>query len=210
MKTIIKNGRKFTLSNGKKYHYNSSLRKHLHRYVWEQHNGEIPKGYEIHHVDFNTLNNDIENLQMVTIKEHKEIHRNNISQERLEFMRNNLIENARPKASEWHGSSNGLEWHKKHYKEHKENFHKKDNLICKCCGKEFYGIVRNENRFCSNKCKSKFRRDNGLDNIKRICITCGKEFEINKYSKTVNCSKSCSSTMKWNIRKLKDSPTLQE
>ena len=51
---------------------------------------------------------------------------------------------------------------------------------------------------------------NGLDNITRKCVTCGKEFSTNKYKKTINCSKSCSSKMKWENRKLKDSPNLQE
>lgn len=210
MKTIIEDGRRFTLSGDKKYHYNSSLRKHLHQYIWEKHNGDVPKGYEIHHIDFDTTNNDISNLIMLTIKEHKEIHRNNISQERLEFLRSNLSENARPKASEWHKSANGVKWHKEHYETMKNKLHKKEIMTCECCNKAFEGVANGSNRFCSNKCKSKFRRDNGLDNIKRVCVTCGKEFEINKYSKTINCSRSCSSKMKWNNRKLKDSPNLQE
>ena len=42
------------LVNGKRY-----LK---HRYVWEQHNGKIPDGYEVHHRDLNTHNNDIFNL----------------------------------------------------------------------------------------------------------------------------------------------------
>lgn len=210
MKTITMDGRKFTLSKGKKYHYNSNLRKHLHQYVWEKHNGEIPKGYEIHHIDFNTMNNDINNLVMLTIKEHKQIHRDSLTKERLEFLRENLDKNVRPKASEWHKSKEGSEWHKKHYEENKEKLHRKEILVCDCCGSKFEGIPREGNRFCSNKCKSKYRRENGLDNVKRVCITCGKEFEMNKYSKTVNCSRKCSSIMKWNNRKLKDSPTLQE
>ena len=68
--TIIMDGFKFTLVNGKKYHYNSTLRKYLHQYVWEKENGAIPEGYEIHHIDRNTTNNNIENLQLVTKEEH--------------------------------------------------------------------------------------------------------------------------------------------
>ena len=102
-------GRRFTLSEGKNYHYNSSLRKHLHQYVWEKEHGPIPKGYEIHHIDGNTMNNDITNLMMVTIKEHKEIHANNITEERMDYLRKNLDKNARPKAIEWHKSEKGSE-----------------------------------------------------------------------------------------------------
>jgi hypothetical protein len=49
------------------------------RRVWITHNGPIPKdslGYpcEIHHIDGNRMNNDIDNLVCLTIHEHYEIH----------------------------------------------------------------------------------------------------------------------------------------
>lgn len=183
MKTIIIDGRRFTLSAGKNYHYNSSLRKHLHQYIWEKENGPIPKGYEIHHIDGNTMNNDITNLMMVTIQEHKEIHSNNMSEERIDYLRKNLNENARPKAIEWHKSKEGSKWHKKHYETTKVKLHAKHEFKCECCGEVFESVNNGINRFCSNKCKSKFRRMNGLDNVTRICVTCGKEFSTNKYKK---------------------------
>ena len=51
----------------------------LHRKVYEQHFGPIPKesdgrSYEIHHIDGNPENNDITNLISVTLKEHYDIH----------------------------------------------------------------------------------------------------------------------------------------
>jgi len=45
-----------------------------HRRVWERHYGPIPRGYEIHHIDGNRKNNDLENLKLVTIQEHYDIH----------------------------------------------------------------------------------------------------------------------------------------
>jgi general stress protein YciG len=46
-----------------------------YRKVWERyHNRKIPAGYEIHHIDGNYSNNNIENLQLVTIEEHLRIH----------------------------------------------------------------------------------------------------------------------------------------
>ena len=59
MKTIIIDGFKFTMTGGKKYHYNSALRKHLHQYIWEKENGSIPEGHEIHHIDMDTTNNKV-------------------------------------------------------------------------------------------------------------------------------------------------------
>jgi hypothetical protein len=37
-----------------------------HRIVWEQHNGPIPKGMHIHHIDGVKTNNNIDNLSLVT------------------------------------------------------------------------------------------------------------------------------------------------
>ncbi len=46
-----------------------------HRYVWEKHNGQIPKGYQIHHIDEDKLNNKIENLQLMKNSEHQKLHK---------------------------------------------------------------------------------------------------------------------------------------
>jgi len=50
--------------------------------IWKQHFGVIPKdefgrSYEIHHIDGNPNNNNIDNLKAVSIHEHYEIHRDN-------------------------------------------------------------------------------------------------------------------------------------
>jgi hypothetical protein len=52
-----------------------------HRLVWENHNGKIPKGYFIHHKDGNKLNNDINNLEILTPMEHKRKHRLGMKQD---------------------------------------------------------------------------------------------------------------------------------
>lgn len=47
----------------------------FHRWAWEQHHGKtIPPGYHIHHVNEDTLDNRIENLQLVDPLTHKRIH----------------------------------------------------------------------------------------------------------------------------------------
>ncbi len=45
-----------------------------HRWDWEQQNGAIPAGYDIHHINGNRLDNRLENLQLVSKLEHKRIH----------------------------------------------------------------------------------------------------------------------------------------
>ena len=47
---------------------------YLHRHIWEEKFGEIPKGFIIHHKDGNTKNNLIENLQIMTQSEHLKLH----------------------------------------------------------------------------------------------------------------------------------------
>lgn len=50
-----------------------------YRKMWEEVNGPIPRddngfAYEIHHVDGDRTNNNIDNLKLVSIKEHLDIH----------------------------------------------------------------------------------------------------------------------------------------
>lgn len=50
-------------------------RSHLeHRWLWEQENGPIPEGFQIHHKDGDGFNNDLSNLELVSTREHGEIH----------------------------------------------------------------------------------------------------------------------------------------
>lgn len=218
-KTIKIDGRSFTLCEGKRYHYNTRLRKTLHQYLWEKENGPLPKGWEIHHKDLDTTNNDLSNLEAMPAEEHKAIHRelNKNNKVWLENKRKNLEKNARPKANEWHGSEAGREWHRKHYEEMKDKLHQTITITCECCGKECEVGLSTTNRFCSNKCKSKWRRDNGLDDEERVCGYCGKTYICNKYSKTRACSRSCGCKLGRKLarelrekNKQKDSPNLQE
>jgi len=45
-----------------------------HRYNWIKHNGVIPKGYEIHHKNWNRYDNRIENLSLMSTNKHGRLH----------------------------------------------------------------------------------------------------------------------------------------
>lgn len=166
-------------------------RKRLHVYVWELHNGKVKEGFQIHHIDHNKYNNEIENLAELSKEEHSKLHAEELTDEQRAKKAENVVKNAIPKAKEWHGSEEGRKWHSEHAK---DAFSHRDVLKYQCtfCGKEFetkniYG--ESQNRFCSANCKAAFRRKSGVDKASRKCLCCGGEFRVYKYSKTKNCEK---------------------
>ena len=129
----------------------------LHRMVWEYHNGKIPQGYHVHHVDEDRSNNAIENLRLMPGNEHVSAHAN--EQERVDMSRGN-IERAREAARRWHSSEAGIAYHSVLGK---ENWKKRtvQTYVCSYCGRKFqtkhiYG--EGKNHFCHQNCKASFRR----------------------------------------------------
>ena len=51
-----------------------NLFKSLHRLIYEEYYGAIPKGYVIHHKDGNKTNNNITNLELLTHTQHASLH----------------------------------------------------------------------------------------------------------------------------------------
>ena len=155
------------------YYRHSTLRKYMHRYVWEYYNGKIPNGYEVHHIDFDKSNNDISNLQLLSSQEHKKLHADLLTEQQREWKRQNLESKARPKAIEWHKSDVGKQWHSEHIQNQiKEGkLYKSYECVCINCGKSFVGIKKS--KYCCNACKSAYRRKSGVDLITKTCVICG-------------------------------------
>jgi hypothetical protein len=194
--------------NGKVYHlypgerYYSRGTKRLHRVVWEYYNGAIPPDCEIHHKDGNPHNNDISNLACIPHGQHKAEHREeSIARGKSEKGLAN-IHAAMEAAKEWHGSDAGHDWHSNHAREQWEGKEERE-AVCECCGKVFRYRAIQTPRFCTNACKSKWRREAGLDNETRTCVICGKEFRANHYSDTCTCSRSCGAKYRWKVRREK-------
>ncbi len=161
----------------------------MHRYVWEFYNCKIPKGYHVHHRDGNKANNDISNLALLYGTEHWKLHGKLLTDEEREWRRQNIVENAVPKAVEWHKSEAGREWHKQQYEKTKTALHRLRTLTCLNCGSVYEGGATS--KFCSNRCKSAYRRRSGVDTVERTCVVCGKHFMCNKNRTADCCSPAC-------------------
>jgi hypothetical protein len=189
------NGRVYRKHDGGRY-YTTGRRK-LHRDVWEYFNGPIPQGYQIHHKDFDTDNNSVDNLVCVSIKEHHKIHKEHDQENGTAERRRQHFNDIRPLASEWHRSEEGREWHSQHARKQERKDIKK---VCVVCGKE-YTTKNPSSKYCSNRCNAKSRRQSGIDNETRICAVCGQPFETNKYGKQQYCSVSCGSKHRRSLSK---------
>jgi len=169
----------------------------LHREVWKDANDvdEIPEGYHIHHIDGDPTNNDPDNLECVSPQEHAERHpEQNLSPE--------AIKKGVEAAKDWHQSEEGEEWHRQHWENSLAKAFEDTEKECKVCGEVFYDSSAHDvGKFCSNACKSKHRRDSGVDDETRICEACKQPFTANKYSDKKCCGRACAGALvSWSKR----------
>ena len=80
----------------------------LHRQIWIDLKGDIPKGYIVHHKDEDPLNNKIDNLELLSHSAHaghhsRQLYRRKMSQENIKL--------AQEAAKSWHRSKEGRAWH---------------------------------------------------------------------------------------------------
>lgn len=188
------NGQHFTRDDRTGYYLNSTLHIRMHRYVWEFYNGTIPDGYDIHHKDHDRANNDISNLEAIPSREHASLHCTQMVNVDPERTRKHLA-SISAKAAEWHHGEQGKMWHKAHYEACKDKLHEVREFTCENCGKTFFS-PQTRSRFCSNACKSAWRRKSGFDDVERVCVICGDVFSTNKYSQACTCGKVCRAELK--------------
>ena len=163
MPTIIVNG--FRYFRDKYGYYNLSqknklkhpeLERRLHRAIWKSYNGEIPKGYHIHHKDHNKENNDISNLELISPSAHSIHHHSNGQTLKWWHSRAGRAANkrGREKCKEWHASEEGYKWHSEHQKETMRKHRVQE--ICQECGCLFNTVDGVRHQIYCEKCRDKF------------------------------------------------------
>lgn len=169
--------------------------KSIHQAVWEFHNGSIPDGHEIHHKDEDPSNNHIDNLECLTDREHAARHpERGKSKEQLAH-----LESIREKAAAWHGSPEGIEWHRQHGERTMAARRVMRKYVCVVCSVEFQsdciGTKAGTVRFCSPKCCNYWQHRHGKrKTVAKQCPYCRKDFVGEPRKKF--CSKGCS-TRSW-------------
>lgn len=188
------NGKHYWKQKRTGYYVNANMSPHsLHRQVWIYHNGEIPKGLVIDHIDRDKDNNQIDNLRLVSLSENNKNISEQEKQRRIEWM-----DKIRPLTKEWHKSEEGRKWHSRHGV---EVYSKRPPIkkICAHCGKEFWTTQYSKTtRFCGENCQMKARRrrmaglseNYGSLNKKKVCVICGKEYFTPK-NNSYTCSSKC-------------------
>jgi len=193
---------------------NNGSTKSAHRLVYQDIIGELPEDswkWNIHHLNEDKLNNNPDNLQLLTRADHCAIHSKNRKCSKttkrklgIASIKNwirkdyriagiNHLDSIRHLTKAWHKSEEGKKWHKQHAKNawSEENRKKRrQEKQCKVCERMFT-TEDGTGIYCSGACYIKNRIASGIDNINRECFICNKEFNINKYTTTKTCSLKC-------------------
>ncbi len=186
-KSIIYDGRKFTIGSKGTYYFARVKGKSesLHRYKYMKEKGAIPGGWHVHHEDRDCYNNDISNLIAISPEDHYKLHPT--APEILVTWQSAGIK----AAPEWHSSVAGSDWHKANYEKNKATLQEKVQRECCNCGIAVMTKRKLTNAFCSNNCKSAWRRKNNPDMIDKECEKCKTVFSTRKYNQARFCSRAC-------------------
>lgn len=161
----------------------------LHRAIWTYYYGEIPAGYDVHHIDGDKDNNDISNLTIMTKSDHLRLHAH---------LRKNPSVIPRVKKTfkcivcgkEYERIDNGRNLYcSKRCADQHNREQLSETRKCLFCGKEFNAYKYSDDRFCSRQCWFNYRSEQGR--IVKVCPICGKAFSSRKSRNLTYCSHEC-------------------
>lgn len=127
----------------------------LHRTVWQHFHGPIPEGFHVHHIDGDRSNNQRSNLELLEGSNHLSGHMGQAERRNASRSRIGKVQRA---AAKWHGSPDGLDWHRDQYERHCRSAVLASYVDGKCseCGKPFHGPKFQ--KFCHANCKARALR----------------------------------------------------
>lgn len=161
---------------------------YLHRQVYIDNFGPIPKDMQIHHIDHNPANNNVNNLELISRSDHFKEHEEKRliwcnSQKNKDNLKRGLVHGIAFMKSEA-----GRELSRKKCISMRDN--SMINCVCVQCGSNYVGcaIIKTP-MYCSKICKEKAARSRKKT---IVCAYCSKNHLTSFYSSTRYCGKSCS------------------
>lgn len=153
----------YKLYTGERYYSRGRIR--LHRRVWSDKFGFIPRKFDIHHKDQNTHNNNIDNLEIKHTSIHLSEHAKARFKSKPEWVKE-FQKKGSEKAKEWHQSEAGRAWHKNRGINGGGGTNGFGVGKCACCKKPFIKKMGIQ-RFCSISCKYLFyKAENNSEKLK--------------------------------------------
>ncbi len=164
----------------------------LHRDVWQYYHGEIPESHCIHHIDENKANNDISNLQMMSMAEHCNLHNQKGRVKKICPVCGKEFELKFPS---YEVNCCSPTCASKIRSKRKPSVEK----ICPICGKSFRLISPSKKQtYCSKNCAAKVTGRKKATPTTRTCPYCNKTFTVRSASsKQVCCSHECATKLNW-------------
>lgn len=129
----------------------------LHIAVWEYHNGPVPEGHHIHHVDTDRSHNWIGNLECLSVPDH--LGGRHGEESGIRGLRS--ISRAIAASTAWHASDKGRQWHSEHFEKNiRPTMDKRVAAVCQECGSDYLVSAARvaQGKFCGQNCRARALR----------------------------------------------------